>query len=74
MDEILEVVRSSISTPPTATTSTEPSHLLLQPHSDEKLEYPEETYDEWEGAAADEFDDAGHGAGVEGDLEMDDDD
>jgi hypothetical protein len=37
------------------------------------LGYPEEVYDEWEEAPVEEFDDLGQGAGIEGDLEMDDD-
>ena len=64
MDEILEVVRASLSTPPLHS-------QLSQAQSPEKLEYPE---DEWDESPADEFDDTGHGAGVEGDLEMGDDD
>lgn len=74
MDDVLQVIRSSLVV--TATARAQPSQsstrLLHTAEEDTKLEYPVEIYDEWEEAPPDDFDDLGHGAGIEGDLEMDD--
>ena len=74
MDEVLDVVRSSI----VPVDATVPNGQLAQQTAyvipSEKHEYTEEMFDDWEEPPIDEFDDMGDGAGVEGDLEMDDDD
>ena len=71
IDEILDVVRSSLREPP-------PPPLVADADPDAQTSQEEIYVDEavtWEEYEAnqDEFDDTGEGAGIEGDLEADDD-
>ncbi len=69
MEEVLEVVRESLSMTPSSS---------MKPQDGTPLVHKGHDYDEgWGDAEADlndaEFDDTGEGAGVEGDLEADED-
>ncbi len=75
MEEVLDVVRSSLSAPPpTSTTVPQPLLEIVD-------ETPAETHDDmdadaplWEHDANEiEYVDAGEGAGIEGDLDVEDD-
>ena len=74
MEEVLQIVRQSLSERRENTTG---NTTVSQVQSPTKIRAEEEVYDEdmygEEDADAEEFDDSGEGAGVEGDLEMDDD-
>jgi hypothetical protein len=77
MDDILNCIRESLSTP-------EPSHTFAPSHvmddSDPIVPNPApqaneplflDAHEDWDTYIHDEFDDAGEGFGVEGDLELD---
>ena len=74
MEEVLQIVRQSLSERRENTTGNTTASQVQLPT---KIRAEEEVYDEdmygEEDADAEEFDDSGEGAGVEGDLEMDDD-
>ncbi|KAF8267635.1 RNA polymerase Rpb4-domain-containing protein [Lactarius quietus] len=75
MEEVLDIVRSSLTAPPQTSSFNPPPHLEIVD------ETPAEAHDDadadaplWEHDANDiEYLDAGEGAGVEGDLDVDDD-
>lgn len=72
MDEILGVVSASLSAP-APSTSVQSASLTGQPTLTEIVD-PCEVEQGWEHDADDaEFDDLGEGVGVEGDLDMEDD-
>lgn len=68
-------MKESLSTPADATVTTNGVNINRQPATQIEIEEPEQQWDEDADAIYDEeyFDDTGGGAGVEGDLEMDDD-
>ncbi|KAF7799435.1 hypothetical protein EIP86_010670 [Pleurotus ostreatoroseus] len=74
IDDILGVVKSSLSEA-ASSTPTAAQRNPQQNHEAEELLYPEDT--EWQDGEYDAndvvFDDSGEGAGIEGDLEADDD-
>jgi hypothetical protein len=69
MGEVLEVIQGSLTSAPQ--TSTGPSSAVA---GDEDVVYaPEDDGERWDNDEEQVFDDVGEGAGIEGDLDMEDD-
>lgn len=81
MDDILTVVRESLNAPPTAVSSTSDANPELVYPLDEPQIYTEEEQEQVQSWNVEQmfdpnemlFDDTGEGAGVEGDLDMEED-
>ena len=75
IDDMLHTVRSSLTQP--ASAQVDPSADVTGEAAPEQYFYSEDTYmeeDRWDNDANDVvFDDTGEGAGIEGDLDVDDD-
>lgn len=72
MDDILAIVRASLSSSESALPIPTTTHHLAPSSGEEQIFAEGEQWDEMGDVNA-EFDDTGEGAGVEGDLDMEDD-